>query len=90
MAVSTPALQERHFSVCVDEFQQDESLERLVRRTFQEGQYGELRHIACSAQEGCVTLSGLLGSYWLKQMAQTEVQRVPGVAMVRNQIVVSR
>lgn len=39
--------------------------------------------------DGTLTLSGKLPSYYLKQMLQTVVQHVPGVLHIRNQVEVA-
>lgn len=90
MTLLMSAVADRLLKIDLERCDADDILKRHVQQTFREGKYGELRHITCSAQEGCVTLSGVLGSYWLKQMAQTEAQRVPGVSLVCNKIIVSR
>jgi len=48
--------------------------------------YVALKNISCAYQEGVLTLRGCLPSYYLKQVAQTTVSRLPGVERIVNQI----
>jgi hypothetical protein len=48
--------------------------------------YLALKNVSCEFREGVLTLRGCLPSYYLKQMAQTEVARVAGVLRVVNEI----
>ncbi|TWT58024.1 BON domain protein [Thalassoglobus neptunius] len=51
--------------------------------------YHQLDDVSCSIERGNqVTLSGKLRSYYLKQIAQTIAQKVPGVVSVQNDILV--
>jgi osmotically-inducible protein OsmY len=45
--------------------------------------------IHAEMEDGTLTLTGILPSYFLKQMLQTVVQRVPGVLHIRNQVEVA-
>lgn len=45
-----------------------------------------LRSVLVEVVAGCVVLSGRLPSYYLKQVAQSDVMKVDGVAQVRNEI----
>jgi osmotically-inducible protein OsmY len=45
--------------------------------------------IHAEMEDGTLTLTGTLPSYYLKQMLQTVVQRVPGVLHIRNQVEVA-
>jgi len=90
MSLSAQSLQERLPAIQFECNPADENLARLVRQAFCDGRYRELRQITCTAHEGCVTLNGAVDSYWLKQLAQTEIQSVPGVELIQNKIVVSR
>lgn len=71
-----------------DQMDRDEHLNLLVQKKIQRGEYQQLRHLSCEVNEGCVTLSGVLHSYWLKQIAQAAVQKIPGIQLVKNQIIV--
>ena len=45
-----------------------------------------IRFIRIEVQEGIVRLSGCVGSYYEKQIADREVQQLPGVRKVKDQI----
>jgi len=47
---------------------------------------GSLRSVHVEVRAGCVILSGRLPSYYLKQVAQTDVMKVHGVMQIRNEI----
>jgi osmotically-inducible protein OsmY len=51
--------------------------------------YGTLRRIQCEFHEGVLTLRGRVSCFYLKQVAQTQVARVPGVQIVTNRIEVA-
>lgn len=57
-----------------------EAAERRLRQS----PYIELRCISCSVREGVLTLFGSVPSYYLKQMAQNVVGRLPGVREIEN------
>lgn len=57
-----------------------EAAERRLRQS----PYIELRRISCSVREGVLTLFGSVPSYYLKQMAQNVVGRLPGVREIEN------
>lgn len=67
----------------------DQQLAQRVRDSLVNGKYRELREITCNVHEGCVILTGVVKSYWLKQLAQTEIQLVPGVGLIQNKILVT-
>jgi len=48
----------------------------------------ELRGLEFSIDDRCVTLSGRVRTYYLKQLAQTVAKSVSGVQSVKNEIVV--
>ena len=49
------------------------------------------RHdLQCAVNEGRVVLTGVVGSYFQKQMAQEVVRRVDGVRKVENQLEVAQ
>ncbi len=64
----------------------DEAAEARLHRS----QYVELRGICCEFHEGVLTLRGQVPSYYLKQMAQSLVDRIPGVLQLDNQLDVGR
>jgi osmotically-inducible protein OsmY len=48
--------------------------------------YPDLFGLSCECHDGVITLAGRVGSYFLKQIAQTAAGRVPGVMRVDNQV----
>jgi osmotically-inducible protein OsmY len=52
--------------------------------------YLAMKNVSCDYQDGVLTLRGCVPSYFLKQMAQTAVARLPGVERVVNDIEVIR
>lgn len=52
--------------------------------------YRSLRNLQVSCNDGRVTLEGHLPTYYLKQLAQSLVQRVEGVCDVDNDVCVNR
>ncbi|MEY4181006.1 MAG: hypothetical protein RLY70_4581, partial [Planctomycetota bacterium] len=50
------------------------------------GPYPVLRNISCRCESGQLTLTGAVGSFYLKQIAQTIVARVPGVGRIDNRL----
>jgi osmotically-inducible protein OsmY len=50
--------------------------------------YLAMKNVSCDYENGILTLRGCVPSYFLKQMAQTAVARMPGVERVINDIVV--
>jgi osmotically-inducible protein OsmY len=57
-----------------------------VRRALAHNSYFASRHLSVELRENEVVLSGVLGSYFHKQMAQESVLSVHGVRRVHNQI----
>jgi hypothetical protein len=64
------------------------SLEIQVLRTFEQLGYPQLQAVVCESNGDQVTLSGVLDSYYLKQVAQSVAVKIPGVNSVDNQITV--
>jgi BON domain-containing protein len=48
----------------------DQALEALVRTEFVKSPYGAIRAVSCRMNDGVLTLSGSVPSYYLKQIAQ--------------------
>jgi osmotically-inducible protein OsmY len=48
--------------------------------------YLELHHVLCEFHEGILTLRGCVSCYHLKQVAQSAVRRLDGVAEIDNQL----
>ena len=51
--------------------------------------YLSLKAVSCEFRDGVLTLRGCLPTYYFKQMAQTAVAGLEGVASVDNQIEVA-
>jgi osmotically-inducible protein OsmY len=62
------------------------SLEDRVRLTFDQLGYPQLNSIHCVAKGDQMLLTGELNSFYLKQVAQSVVVKIPGVRTVRNEI----
>jgi len=60
-----------------------------VENALQTSGYLDLMGLRCECEQGVITLVGHVGSYFLKQMAQTVVGRVQGVTRINNQLRVS-
>lgn len=56
----------------------------------QQGGYSGLRRVSCDFSDGVLTLTGKVEGYYLKQLAQALVAKIPGVARIVNRIVVHR
>jgi len=61
-------------------------VEESVRSRFHNSPYFALRDIGCTYQDRILTLCGRLPTYYLKQLAQSMVADLDGVADVVNQI----
>jgi osmotically-inducible protein OsmY len=69
--------------------QVDEHVVRQARRTLDTSCLrGWSSRVRIESHSGCVTLSGRLPSYYLKQVLQTIVGRVPGVQEIDNHVAV--
>lgn len=62
-----------------------EASARLLRSS-----YGELRRVTGDFHEGILTLRGRVSSFYLKQIAQSLVQRLEGVERIVNRVEVTR
>jgi osmotically-inducible protein OsmY len=61
---------------------------KQLKQALQTSGYAELRGLHCDCDEGILTLSGSLPSYYLKQQAQAIALRVASDFCVDNKIVV--
>ncbi len=59
-----------------------------VRMALEKTGHGWLRRIVVALEGESIVLRGTLPSFYLKQMAQVTVLAVPGVAALRNELVV--
>jgi osmotically-inducible protein OsmY len=64
-----------------------EAVEAEIRDCGALRSYAKAIHVEMN--DGTLSLSGHLPSYYLKQMLQTVVQRVPGVLHIQNQVEVA-
>jgi hypothetical protein len=56
----------------------------VALNALQSSDYAELRKLRCEVTEAAVIVQGVVSSYYLKQMAQTIIQRLKGVQSVMN------
>jgi osmotically-inducible protein OsmY len=61
-----------------------ETVEQQLRQT----DLGDLRHVQISESNGRVHLRGTVQSFYAKQTAQVVAASVPGVTLIRNELVV--
>jgi osmotically-inducible protein OsmY len=62
----------------------DDSMRTAAQALFQSSDYVALRRLRCEVTDAVVIVSGILPSYFLKQMAQTVIQRLEGIQSVLN------
>jgi osmotically-inducible protein OsmY len=60
-----------------------------AERSLRHSQYAALRQVTCTFHEGRLSLHGRLPSFYLVQIAQALVGRLPGVQQVENRIQVT-
>lgn len=61
-------------------------VEELAACRLREAAFRFSRCVSCEYQEDCLVLRGQVPSYYLKQIAQTVVAKLPGVKQIDNQI----
>ena len=61
-------------------------LEELLRIAYDQLGYQQLSKVHCKVEDNVLVLSGMLKSFYLKQIAQTVALNIPGVASVQNLI----
>jgi hypothetical protein len=61
-----------------------EAVRTAARTALQLSSYAPLRRLRCEVTEAEVIVAGVLPSYYLKQMAQTVLQRLDGIRTVVN------
>ena len=64
----------------------DEELRASALRYLQSSGYRSLWLLHCEVVEGIVILSGVVSSFYLKQMAQALVQRLDAIKGVQNRV----
>lgn len=57
-----------------------------VRRALEVSGYPQLCGIRVSCENGRLTLEGHIGSYYLKQVAQTVLKNIPGIHAIANDL----
>jgi osmotically-inducible protein OsmY len=85
MALSSPVVA----SVSSDhggESRSSDEIAQAAASSLRSGPYPVLRNISCRCESGQLTLTGAVGSFYLKQIAQTIVARVPGVGRIDNRL----
>lgn len=63
-----------------------DEIAQAAASSLRSGPYPVLRNISCRCESGQLTLTGAVGSFYLKQIAQTIVARVPGVGRIDNRL----
>ena len=74
----------KHGEPLVGENGRDQSPVDHALRIFQESPYLAIRQIECSYEDGVLTISGSVPSYYLKQLAQAAVLDLQGVDRLSN------
>ena len=64
--------------------QLDRHLADAAETALAASKYVSLRKLQCRAEKGVVEISGMVPSFYLKQMAQAAVQQLHPAATVRN------
>lgn len=62
------------------------SLETFISQTFRASPYRDLQSLRYHCQGGTVLLTGVLPSFFLKQMAQESIRHVAGVVEIDNRV----
>jgi hypothetical protein len=60
-----------------------------AQRILRDSPYYAIQQLECSFGDGILIIGGRVPSHYLKQLAQTSVQRVSGIRQIRNLIEVS-
>ena len=68
----------------------EERVVEAVQGRLRGSAYSALKRIVCMGQGGAVELEGKVSSHYLKQVAQSLVERVDGVTSVNNRIEVRK
>lgn len=66
----------------------EEDAVRQARQILANCPYAELQQVACQRENETLQLTGQVGSFYLKQLAQEIVRKVNGVGQIDNQLVV--
>src|SRR5258708_4798008 len=68
----------------------DEHLSRIAVKALRSSPYQALRKLECEVNDGMLILSGVVASYFLKQMAQEAMMRLGYVGLVMNLVEVRK
>lgn len=71
---------------CISEATRDEELRHAATAVLRSSGYGLLRSLECEVNGGVVTISGVLPSFYLKQLAQALLLRLDGLQGVSNEV----
>jgi osmotically-inducible protein OsmY len=63
-----------------------EDVEETARVQLQHSPYRAIRRVSCRFEDGVLTLIGAVPTYHYKQLAQTAVCGIAGVARIENEI----
>lgn len=66
-----------------------ETVESEADARLQQAPYRELHTVACSFDQGVLTLKGRVSTYYMKQLAQTVVRELDGVRSIHNRVQVT-
>lgn len=66
----------------------DLSFHSRVSDAIRRNPYLNRRELECETSEGCVTLRGIVASYFQKQMAQETLRTLDGVRQIHNELTV--
>ena len=64
----------------------DRQLHAVVTEVLANSKYTPLRRLSCHVQEGVVEVSGIVGSYYLKQLATTALLPISPAGRLNNLI----
>jgi osmotically-inducible protein OsmY len=66
----------------------DRLIEAEAEKRLQQSLYPEMRRVLCSFRHGILTLTGVVPTSYVRQIAQELVQGLDGVDIIDNQLVV--
>ncbi|HTI49719.1 MAG TPA: BON domain-containing protein, partial [Planctomycetaceae bacterium] len=64
----------------------DSCIQQTARLNLKKSGYHPLGRLTCSVEDGVVTLAGAVPTFFLKQMAQSIVQRIEHVQRIENRV----
>lgn len=66
----------------------EDSVSRAAESRLRDSSHLFLRHVRCGYDDGRLQLEGKVPSFYLKQLAQSLVQGIPGVRRIDNRLTV--